>query len=166
MPLRPHFFRPLIVTPASNQRPLSSDALRQPQDLRTYLVEDNATIRRNLVATLKELVGIADAGHCDNEREGSAWLVNPKTTWDLAVVDIFLKEGSGFGVLQACHARDAAQKVVVLTNYATPAVRERCLALGADAVFDKSTDLDALIDYCVQLRRANAARGQEDLGPN
>lgn len=28
----------------------------------------------------------------------------------------------------------------------------RCAALGADAVFDKSTELDALIEYCMALQ--------------
>jgi DNA-binding NarL/FixJ family response regulator len=40
---------------------------------------------------------------------------------------------------------------VVLSNFATPEVRRRCLALGAAEVFDKSRDLDALIDYCDKL---------------
>ena len=38
-------------------------------------------------------------------------------------------------------------KRVVLTNYATLDMRSRCRALGADAVFDKSTEVDELIDW-------------------
>ena len=38
---------------------------------------------------------------------------------------------------------------VVLTNYATPDIRMRCAQLGVDAVFDKSNEIDALVDYCV-----------------
>ena len=40
---------------------------------------------------------------------------------------------------------------VVLSNYATPEMRERCLELGADGVFDKSTEIDALLSYCAGL---------------
>jgi len=36
----------------------------------------------------------------------------------------------------------AGRKVYVLTNYATADLREACVRLGADAVFDKSTELD------------------------
>ena len=39
--------------------------------------------------------------------------------------------------------------MVVLSNYATPDVRMRCAQLGVDAVFDKSNEIDALVDYCV-----------------
>jgi hypothetical protein len=31
-------------------------------------------------------------------------------------------------------------------------MRRRCAQLGADAVFDKSTEIDALLDYCVKAR--------------
>jgi hypothetical protein len=35
-------------------------------------------------------------------------------------------------------------------------VRERCEALGADRVFDKSSELDDLIDYCARLAEPDA----------
>jgi two-component system OmpR family response regulator len=57
-------------------------------------------------------------------------------------------------VLEACRDRDPAQKVVVLSNYATPEMRRKCTLLGADAVFDKATEVEDLIDYCVRQRQA------------
>ena len=65
------------------------------------------------------------------------------------MVDLFLKQGSGLGVLQACTTRRANQKVVVLSNYATPDIRRRCAEFGVDAVFDKSNEIDALVDFCI-----------------
>jgi DNA-binding NarL/FixJ family response regulator len=38
--------------------------------------------------------------------------------------------------------------MVVLTNYPTPEIRRRCRDLGADGVFDKSTELEAFFDLC------------------
>ena len=120
--------------------------------VRTYIVEDNATIRENLIATLEELGGVASIGYAETEQQGSDWLTGQDAPWDLAIVDLFLKQGSGLGVLQACQGRTPRQKIVVLTNYATPDIRSRCRQLGVDAVFDKSTDIDALIAYCLKLR--------------
>ena len=62
---------------------------------------------------------------------------------------MFLREGSGLGVLAGCRQREPHQKVVVLTNFATPDIRQRSLALGADAVFDKSNELDEFFAYCI-----------------
>lgn len=118
--------------------------------LKTYIVEDNATIRENLIATLEELVGIEAIGTSETEIDGKAWLTNPTSVWDLAIVDLFLKQGSGLGVVAACKDRNPLQKVVVLTNYATADVRARCTQLGVDAVYDKSNEIDALVAFCLQ----------------
>jgi DNA-binding NarL/FixJ family response regulator len=69
----------------------------------------------------------------------------------LAIVDLFLRQGSGLGVLTACRERLPHQKIVVLSNYATPDIRNRCAQLGVDAVFDKSNEIDALMDYCMNI---------------
>lgn len=117
--------------------------------LKTYIVEDNATIRDNLIATLEELVGIDATGTAETENEARQWLKDNSQLWDLAIVDLFLKQGSGLGVLEACRNRPPHQKVVVLSNYATQDIRKRCAQLGVDAVFDKSNEIDALVDYCL-----------------
>lgn len=116
--------------------------------LKTYLVEDNPTIRDNLIATLEELASVDAVGTSDNENDGKEWLLKNPQQWDLAILDLFLKQGSGLGVLAACRDRKPTQKVVVLSNYATADIRQRCAQLGVDAVFDKSNEIDALVDYC------------------
>ncbi len=117
--------------------------------LRTYIVEDNATIRENLIGTLEELTPVKAVGVAETESEGKAWLTHNIAQWDLAIVDLFLRQGSGLGIIEACRNRDPSQKVVVLSNYATQEMRRRCEQLGADAVFDKSNEIEALVDYCV-----------------
>lgn len=118
--------------------------------LKTYIVEDNPTIRENLIGTLEELACVSAVGTAETENEGKAWLTDNSDQWDLAIVDLFLKQGSGLGVLAACRNRQPGQKVVVLSNYATTDIRHRCAQLGVDAVFDKSNEIDALVDYCIQ----------------
>jgi DNA-binding NarL/FixJ family response regulator len=118
--------------------------------LKTYIVEDNVTIRENLVGTLEELTCISAIGFAETEAEASQWLTDHADEWELAIVDLFLKQGSGLGVLQTCRSRRPGQKVVVLTNYATPDIRKRCGQFGVDAVFDKSNEIDGLIDFCIE----------------
>jgi DNA-binding NarL/FixJ family response regulator len=117
--------------------------------LKTYIVEDNVTIRENLVGTLEELTCIKAIGFAETEAEASRWLDANADVWELAIIDLFLKQGSGLGVLQTCMRRRPNQKVVVLSNYATPDIRKRCAQFGVDAVFDKSNEIDGLIDFCL-----------------
>ena len=54
------------------------------------------------------------------------------------------------GILTGCRNREPYQKIVLLTNYATPEILKQAAALGADAVFDKSTELDLMMAYCIE----------------
>ena len=126
-------------------------------ELRTYIVEDNATIRENLIGALEELASIKPMGWAETEGDAREWLTRQDSEWDLAIVDLFLKQGSGLGVLEACQARAPRQRVVVLSNYATADMRKRCLQLGADAVFDKSNEIDALVEYCIMQSESSDA---------
>lgn len=127
------------------------------QALKTYIVEDSPVIRENLIATLEELVPIEVVGAAEDEASAVQWLLLPDNRADLVIVDIFLKAGSGLGVLKAAQGLVKAPdehpscKMVVLSNYATQEIRRTCLSLGADRVFDKSNEIDALILYCGRL---------------
>jgi two-component system, OmpR family, response regulator len=119
---------------------------------RAYIVEDSPTIRENLIETLQELALVEAVGIAETETEGKQWLAEHDGYWDLAIVDLFLKEGSGLNILEACRCRRTGQKMIVLSNHATRDVRWRCAQMGADAVFDKSTEIEDLVDYCLQQR--------------
>ncbi|MDM0078856.1 response regulator [Variovorax sp. J2P1-59] len=114
-----------------------------------FLVEDNPQIRANLIPALQELGSASVIAVAEAEEEAINWLALHKGKWDLAVVDFFLKEGTGIGVVRWCDGRGANQRVVVLTNYPTQATRAAFKDAGADLVFDKSTELEAFFDYCL-----------------
>lgn len=124
--------------------------------LKIYLVEDSPVIRENLLATLVELAPVEVVGTADDEATAVSWLSRSDNACDLVIVDIFLKGGSGLGVLAAAAAWRPRRNLVVLSNYATADIRRRCLALGADRVFDKSHEIEALIRYCTRLASGEA----------
>jgi DNA-binding NarL/FixJ family response regulator len=119
--------------------------------LRCFLVEDSPTIRAELIATLEEMLPLHVLGWAESEQDARNWLQSSGQDCDLILIDLFLKSGSGMGVLTTAREKREAAKRVVLSNYATPDVRRRCLALGADRVFDKSSEIDELVDYCREL---------------
>jgi DNA-binding NarL/FixJ family response regulator len=119
--------------------------------VKTFIVEDSPVIRDNLIAALEELAEVKVVGCAADESGAVRWLTQPTEACDLLIIDIFLKSGSGLGVLRAATHAGLEAKRVVLTNYATPDMRRRCADLGADRVFDKSHELEDLIAYCARL---------------
>ncbi len=118
------------------------------KNLKVYIVEDSAVIRASLIATLQELAPVKVVGTAEDEDTAVHWMQDTSHAFDLVIVDIQLRAGTGLGVIRA--AQDIAQrhKLVVLTNYATADIKRKCISLGADRVFDKSNEIDALIAYC------------------
>ncbi|MCZ4313509.1 response regulator [Comamonadaceae bacterium G21597-S1] len=127
--------------------------------IQAFIVEDSAVILDSLVAMLEEMVPVKVVGTADNEATAVTWLQDPDKACDLVIVDIFLKRGSGLGVLKALQGSAAERRVVVLSNYATADMRRTCLQLGADRVFDKSNEIDALVLYCHRLATGETGPG-------
>lgn len=118
---------------------------------RVFLVEDSATVRTYLSLGFAEREAVEVVGFAETEHSAIAWMKAHTADWTCAVVDMFLKEGTGLGVLAACRdIRQPGQTIVVLTNHATADLRDRCLRLGADAFFDKASETDALVDFCAE----------------
>jgi len=143
---------------------LVADVSRKERDqtmsvLQAYIVEDSPVILDSLIAMLEEMVPVKVVATADNEATAVAWLNDPGHRCDLVIVDIFLKRGSGLGVLKALHNRASERRLVVLSNYATADIRRTCLQLGADRVFDKSNDIDALVQYCDRLATGETGPG-------
>ena len=116
-------------------------------NIKIYLVEDSSIIRENLIDALHENAPIEVVGTAEDERSALSWLSDRSHACDLAIVDIFLKSGSGLGVLKAMGDMPEAPTRIVLSNHATPEIRVKCQQLGATKVFDKSNELDEMLGW-------------------
>lgn len=119
--------------------------------MRAYLVEDNIAISDSLISALDEMADIETVGIARSQAEAETWLKKHPAGWDLLIIDLFLEEGSGLGVVKSCAGRRDGQKVIVLTNYAEVAASD-ALTYGADAVFDKLTGLDSFLEHLRKTR--------------
>ena len=137
---------------AAGAAPLAHTQESSPaRSLDVYVVEDNVVVLENLIAALEELAPIHVVGTAADESVAVEWLRAHGERCDLVIIDIFLRTGSGLGVIAAARRRRPDAALVVLSNYATDEMHARCLAGGADRVFDKSRDIDQLIAYCIAL---------------
>lgn len=124
------------------------------QFMRILLVEDHA-VTQELLRQMLALVPGAEVVHvATTSAEAVDWLSRHDDGWELAVIDLFLADGHGFDVLRKCQGRAAHQRAVLLTNYTREPVRENARRAGADAVFDKTTEMKGFIAWC---RDAQAA---------
>jgi DNA-binding NarL/FixJ family response regulator len=123
--------------------------------IKIYIVEDSSIIRENLIDALQESAPVEVVGSAEDERSALAWLGSGTSACDLVIVDIFLKTGSGLGVLKAMSERADAPPRIVLSNHATPEIRLKCQQLGAAKVFDKSNELDEMLAWLSRFARSD-----------
>jgi DNA-binding NarL/FixJ family response regulator len=135
--------------PAARARPGERETPVRALDV--YVVEDNVIVLESLIAALEELAPVHVVGTAADERVAVEWLEADGKRCDIVIIDIFLRSGSGLGVIAAARRERPGAALVVLSNYATDEMRARCLASGADRVFDKSRDIDQLVAFCISL---------------
>lgn len=132
--------------------------LRDASMLKVFLIEDSALLQELLTDMLTELDGVEFCGCADGENEAlNRMAENPV---DLVIIDIQLKQGSGIGVLDALQTdspRYGRPLKAVLTNYAHSTMRKRCERIGMDAFFDKSLQINQLMDYVIEAARQKSA---------
>jgi DNA-binding NarL/FixJ family response regulator len=107
--------------------------------LQVYVVEDSPIIRRLLTSGI-EAAGAELIGESADAPSAVADLAQLRP--DLIVIDIALKSGTGFDVLEGLQELDpqpAAIKIV-LTNYASAEYLRISLRMGANGFFDKATE--------------------------
>ncbi len=121
-----------------------------PTKLRALIIEDSPAILENLQEFLEELELVKVVATAGAEAEACAWMDARTNGCDVAIIDLFLAQGNGLNILQHMQSYPCPPERVVLTNYATSEMRSQCKALGAEAVFDKSTEIEDLVDWLTQ----------------
>lgn len=116
-------------------------------EVRVFLVEDLQRMRGLLTDLFTSIGGFRVVATASTEAEAKLWLDDHPGQWDLAIVDLVLDQGAGMNVIGRCRREPHGGRVVVFSSYASPGVRQHCLELGADAVFDKS-ETEGFIAWC------------------
>src|SRR5665213_3924261 len=113
------------------------------RNLSVLLVEDSRVLAERLREALLAVPGVQLAGTVDSEAEAVATLQRQPV--DVVLLDLHLRQGTGFGVLRAIPS-DRVRKtvVIVLTNYDLAEYRRAAAAPGARHFLDKLRDFDRL----------------------
>ena len=121
---------------------------------KVFVADDSPVVRERLISLLTELPNVEVVGETGAAMDAIDSIRRLKPT--AVVLDISMP-GGGMFVLETIKKEDQAPLVIMLTNFANEPYRRRCLQLGADYFFDKSSEFDKVIDVLGGARRAAAA---------
>jgi len=122
--------------------------------LKVFIADDSQPIAEMLTELITdpgriEVVGVGDTESATME---SIRRLRP----DVVVLDLQLKTGSGTDVIRAVRADPslAALRLLVTSNHTAPQLKAGCLALGAEAYYDKVKELGELAAKLAELASA------------
>ena len=126
--------------------------------LRVLLVEDSSLLAARLAELIDRLPGVDLIDTV--ETEAAALRCVASATPDVMILDLHLRDGSGFGVLRAlAHvATEDRPKIIILTNFGLAEYRREAEALGVEVFLDKSRDYFRLPSLLSGFAKERAAR--------
>ncbi|MBN1582140.1 MAG: response regulator transcription factor [Anaerolineae bacterium] len=109
--------------------------------LTVLIADDSILIRERLAALISEIDGVHLAGQAITVLETIALASQLKP--DVIILDIHMPDGNGIDALQAIRLVTQAP-VIMLTAFAYPQYRERCMQLGANYFLNKNQEFDQI----------------------
>jgi DNA-binding NarL/FixJ family response regulator len=113
---------------------------RRSGALRVLLVEDSELLAERLREVLGQIAGVEVVGTVMDE--STAVAMARERDIHVLILDLQLKQGTGFGVMRSLGADRPA--IIVFTNYALPEYRRRAEQLGVEYFLNKSLDFERL----------------------
>ena len=119
--------------------------------VRVFIADDSMLILERLKAMLSDLSEVEIIGE-SRTGIGAIQAIRTKNP-DVMILDIKMPGMGGIDVLKYIKNNNKHTKVIMLTNYPFPQYRKKCLDLGADYFFKKSTEFENVLDALEQLTR-------------
>jgi DNA-binding NarL/FixJ family response regulator len=110
--------------------------------LRVLLVEDSKVLTERLTEALSQIKGINLIGTEDTEAAAVAAV--KREAVDVIILDLHLRQGTGFGVMRTLATTNLKPCIIVLTSYDLPEYKNAALAMGATHFLDKARDYERI----------------------
>jgi DNA-binding NarL/FixJ family response regulator len=126
--------------------------------MKIFLVEDSDLIRERIRTMLTQITGIEICG--EETRPNEALQGIAATLPDVVITDLQLDGGTGITVLEKMPQKTPEIISIVLTNYATPQFKQKCLKAGAKYFFDKTTEFLKIREAVENLLKTHPSTSQ------
>jgi DNA-binding NarL/FixJ family response regulator len=122
--------------------------------LKVFIADDSPPVAEMLTELISEPGRIEVVGVGDTESATMESIRRLKP--DVVVLDLQLKTGSGTDVIRAVRSDRTLDslRLLVTSNHISPQLKAGCLALGAEAYYDKVKELHELAAKLSELARA------------
>jgi len=120
-------------------------------ELKVLLVEDSQLLSDRLLELMSDINGVESIGAVTTE-EAAIRAIDAQQPQAI-LLDLHLKEGTGFGVLRHINTMSRRPAVVVITNYALPQYRRQAEVLGARFFLDKTQEFERIPETLEALRK-------------
>ena len=127
-----------------------------PPSLSVLLVEDSQVLIERLTEAIGEMTDLKLI--CTVDTEAAAVAVVRREPVDVIILDLHLRQGSGFGVMRALATAQLNPQIIVLTNYDLPEYKNAAIALGATHFLDKARDYGRLPEVLHEICEAHLAK--------
>ncbi len=124
--------------------------------LRVLLVEDSKVLTERLIEAIRQIPEVDLVASVDTESAAIATV--KRESIDVIILDLHLKQGTGFGVMRALASSPSRPRIVVLTNYDLPEYKNAATALGATHFLDKARDYGRLGDVLREICAEQSAK--------
>lgn len=121
--------------------------------LNILLVDDTADISRLISQLIREVPGVGTIDCVENLNKAYACISSKKP--DVVLLDIHLKNESGFELLGFLNEKHPEIKVVMVTNLSQSAYRQKSKEMGAHYFIDKSKEFEKLPGILISLAKNN-----------
>lgn len=118
-------------------------AMPNISSMRVLLVEDSGVLAARITELIRRLPHVDLIGAVDTETDALQQVASAAP--DVIILDLHLRDGSGFGVLRSLErVAGRRPKIIVLTGFDLPQYRREAESLGVDAFLNKSRDYHRL----------------------
>ncbi|MEP0821811.1 MAG: response regulator transcription factor [Ignavibacterium sp.] len=112
--------------------------------MKIIIADDSPIFRARLFTLLDELEDVEIVGQADSG-PGALEIIRTSNP-DAVIMDIRMPGLTGIQVLEEIRKTRPDLLIVMMTNYSYQQYRERCRKAGADYFFDKSHDIEKILE--------------------
>jgi len=117
--------------------------------LKVFIADDSREVRNRVKEMLKENKFIQLIGESADAEQTISTLRDLQT--DVVILDIHMPRGEGMRVLKDIKTIDPGRIAIIFTAFPYPQYRQAYLTAGADYFFDKTNEVQKMVDMLAEL---------------